>query len=83
MAISLFRGYTSLVMKVEEIVEEASKLSEEDRASVASEILRGLEPPVYEVSDEEVERRVKEGEEDPSVLITSDELEAGLKRRGS
>ncbi len=70
-------------MKVEEIVAEASKLSEEDRASLASELLRGFDPPVYEVSDEEVELRVKEGEEDPSVLITSEEFEAGLKRRGN
>ena len=64
-------------------MEEASKLSEEERGSIASELLRGLEPPVYEVSDEEVNDRVREGEEDPSVLITSDEFEAGLKRGGS
>ena len=70
-------------MKVEEIVEEASKLSQEEQRSIVSELLRGLDPPVYEVSDEEVHNRVREGEEDPSVLISSDELEAGLKRRGS
>lgn len=75
--------YTSLVMTVEEIAEEASKLSEQDRATLASEILRGLEPPLYEVSDEEVKNRVKEGEENSSILITGDELEAGLQRRGN
>ena len=61
-------------MKLEEIVAEASKLSEEDRASLASQILHGLETPVYEVSDGEVERRVREANADPSVLITFDEL---------
>ena len=70
-------------MKLEEIAEAASKLSEEERASLASRLLHGLESPVYDVSDEEVFRRMKEAEEDPSVLITFDELVAGLKRNGA
>jgi hypothetical protein len=57
-------------MKLEEIVVEASKLSEEERASLASQLLHGLETPMYEVSDEEVVRRVREANVDPSVLIT-------------
>jgi len=75
--------YDLIVMKLEEIVAEASKLSEEERASLASQLLHGLESPVYEVSDDEVSRRRKESEDDPSVLITFDQLVAGLKRRGS
>ncbi len=70
-------------MKLEEIAAEASKLSEEERASLASRLLHGLETPVYWVSDEEVGRRRQEAEGDPSVLITFDELVAGLRRRGS
>ena len=75
--------YDLIVMKLEEIVAEASKLSEEERASLASQLLHGLESPVYEVSDDEVLRRRKESEDDPSILITFDQLVAGLKRRGS
>jgi hypothetical protein len=69
-------------MKLEEIVAEASKLSEEERASLASQLLHGLETPVYSVSDEEVRRRMREADEDPSVLITFDELVAELRHRG-
>ena len=70
-------------MRLEEIVMEASKLSEEDRASLASQLLHGLESPVYSVPDEEVRRRMREADADSSVLITFDELVAGLRHRGS
>ena len=70
-------------MKLEEIVAEASKLSEEERASLASRLLHGLETPVYSVSDEEVGMRLREADADPRVLITFDELVAGLRRRGN
>ena len=73
---------TSVTMKLDEIAEEASKLPEEQRAALASRLLHGLESPVYDVSDEEVFRRIKEADDDPSVLITFDELVAGLKHRG-
>lgn len=69
-------------MRLEEIAAAASKLSEEERASLASRLLHGLETPVYEVSDEEVVRRMAEAERDPSVLLTFDELVGGLKKRG-
>ena len=58
-------------MKLEEIVAEASKLSEEERASLASQLLHGLETPVYSVSDEEVRRRMREADEDPSAPFAS------------
>jgi hypothetical protein len=70
-------------MKLEEIAAEAAKLSEEERASLASQLLHGLETPVYEVSDEEVTRRRQEAESDPSVMLTFHELVAGLRHRGS
>jgi len=70
-------------MKLEEIAAEASKLTEEERASLASRLLHGLESPIYEISDEEVERRQREADDDPSVMITFDELVAGLKKRGA
>jgi len=64
-------------MKLEEIVVEASKLSEEERASLAAQLLHGLETPVYEVPDDEVQRRIQEASANPGILITSDELVAG------
>ena len=70
-------------MKLEDIVAEASKLSEEELASLASRLLHGLETPIYEVSDDEVARRMREADADPSVLVAFDELVAGLDRRGS
>jgi hypothetical protein len=70
-------------MKLEDIAAEASKLPEEERASLASQLLHGLETPVYTVSDEEVGRRVREAEADPGVLLTFDQLVAGLRHRGS
>jgi hypothetical protein len=70
-------------MKLEEIERETAKLSEEERAALASRLLRSLESPVYEVSDEEVERRRREAEADPSVWLTFEELVAGLKHRGA
>lgn len=70
-------------MKLNEIVEEASKLPEEERASIASQLLHGLESPVYDVSDEEVESRIIEADENPDVLITFDELVSGLRSRGN
>ena len=69
-------------MKLEDIAAEASKLSEEERASLASRLLHGLETPIHEVSDEEVVQRLREADADPSVLITFDELVAGLEQRG-
>jgi len=70
-------------MKLEEIVAAAAKLSEEERASLASQLLHGLETPVYSVSDREVVRRMREADADPSVLITFDELVDGLRQRGA
>jgi len=70
-------------MNLDEIVVEASKLSEEERASLASQLLHGLETPVYQVSDEEIRERIREADADPSVLITFDQLVAGLRRSGT
>ncbi|WAC18696.1 hypothetical protein OVA24_15815 [Luteolibacter sp. SL250] len=70
-------------MKLEEIAIEASKLSEEERASLASRLLHGLESPVHDVNDEEVARRMREAEGDPTVWITFDELITGLRHRAS
>ena len=68
-------------MKLEEIANEASKLSEEERASLASQLLHGLESPVYHISDLEISQRMREAENDPTVWLTFDQLVSGLKRR--
>ena len=64
-------------MKLEEITAEASKLSEEDRATLASHLLRSLETPVYQVSDLEVSQRMREAENDPTVWLTFDQMVSG------
>jgi hypothetical protein len=69
-------------MNLDEIVKEAAKLPEEERASLASRLLHGLETPVYAVPDDEVFRRMREADEDPSVMISFDELVSGLRPRG-
>ena len=70
-------------MQVKDIVMEASKLSEEQRASIASQILHSLEVSHHYVSDEEVAQRIDEAEKDPSVLISFDEFVSGIQRSGS
>ena len=67
-------------MNFEEIAKEDARLPEEERASLASRLPHGLETPVYDVSDDEIFRRMREAEEDPAVLITFDELVSGLHR---
>ena len=47
-----------MIVKVEDIVAEAAKLPEDQRASIASRIIHGLEKPRYWVSDEEVADRM-------------------------
>ena len=79
---ALFRVVFSPV-KLEILEQEASKLPEAERATLASNLIRGLVTSVGDVSDEEVARRVKEGEDDPSVLISYEELVRGLKYRGA
>jgi hypothetical protein len=70
-------------MNVDELVTEAEKLPEEERASLAARLLHGLERPHHYVSDEEVSLRLREAEEDPSVMISFEELISGLKRGAS
>ena len=72
-----------LSMQVKEIIKEASKLTEEQRASIVSQILHTLDVPHHDVNDEEVARRLDEAEKDPSVLISFDEFVGGVKRSGS
>ena len=70
-------------MHVEEIVKEASMLSEEERASIASRLIRSLDGVHHEVSDEEVSSRMREAEKDPSVMLSFDQFVRGIKRSGS
>jgi len=67
-------------MTLVEISKEASSLTEEERASLATLLLGTLEPPEYDVSDKEVERRQLEAGNDPSVMISYDELKSRLGR---
>jgi hypothetical protein len=70
-------------MKLEEIAEKAERLTEQERASLASRLLQGLSTPVHMVSDEEVLERMREVEGDPSVWLSFEQLVSGLKRHGT
>lgn len=70
-------------MKVDEIVAEASKLSEQERAAIASSLIHSLDSSHYWVSDNEVSARIRESEEDSSVMISLGELKAGVHTRGN
>ena len=69
-------------MTVEELSAEASKLSEQERGFLAAEILSTLELGAYDVSDEEVLRRVEESKGGSVRDISFDELQAGLRESG-
>lgn len=58
------------------------KLPNKERAELACRLLRGLDVPEYDVPDEEVMDRMREADEDPSVMISFDELVEGLLDRG-
>lgn len=65
-------------MTLVEIAKEASSLSEEERASLATALLGSLGLPNYDISDEEVARRRLEAENDPNVMISYEELKSRL-----
>jgi hypothetical protein len=69
-------------MKLEEIASEASKLSEKERAALASSLLHGLKKPIHDVSDDDLSDRIHEADNNPDVWLTFDQLVAGLKPRG-
>jgi hypothetical protein len=70
-------------MQLEEIVKEASKLPESQRALIASRLLHDLETPYHGVSDEQVAERMREAEENPESLISLDEFVKGIRRSGT
>jgi putative addiction module component (TIGR02574 family) len=67
---------------VAEIEAFALELPEGLRAQLAEALWRSIpDGPEYDVSDEEVQRRRKEMEEDPSSRITLEELQEAVERR--
>ena len=68
-------------MKLEEIAMEAERLTEEDRASLAARLLHGVEKAHHHVTDEEVTRRMREADDNPDVMISFEQLVAGVKTR--
>lgn len=70
-------------MTVDQIREHAVELSDMEKGQLASDSLASMAPSKYDVSDEEVLQRVREAEEDPTIMITHDELISGINRRGS
>jgi putative addiction module component (TIGR02574 family) len=70
-------------MRIEQIAAEALRLSEKDRAGLASRLLRSL--PLVVVDDDEgvaeALRRDAELDADPSQGITLEELDSQIKQR--
>ena len=62
---------------------EALKLKEEDRAAIASVLLHSLEPPSYDVSDQEVMDRRMELEAGEVDEISHQQLLDRMKRPDS
>ena len=62
---------------------QALALTEEDRAAMASALLHSLEPPAYEVSDEEVLQRRGELESGEVGEISHEELITRVKQPSS
>ena len=62
---------------------QALALGAGDRAAIASALLHSLEPPSYDVSDEEVLNRLKQFESGEVKEISHESLMAQVKRPSS
>jgi hypothetical protein len=67
-------------MKLAEIEQQALALSETERASLAAKLLDTLPPPGTDISDEEVELRVRELETGKVEPILREEFERRFER---
>jgi len=70
-------------MNVDELRREAERLPERERGQLIVELLSTLDYQDYDVSDEEVARRVAETESGEVEDISLEELKAGLGRRST
>jgi hypothetical protein len=70
-------------MSVEELRREAERLPEGERGQLIAELLSTLNDQDYDVSDEEVARRVAETESGEVEDISLEELKAELGRRSA
>lgn len=66
-------------MSVEDLCAEAKRLSPEELGDLISRLLSEIGPPAYDVSDEEVENRLRESREGVVEDLSLDELQSGLK----
>jgi hypothetical protein len=66
-------------MTVLELRKEAELLPEAERGELVAELLETFGRPAYDVSDEEVARRVEESESGKVPDVTFDELKAGIQ----
>ena len=67
------------MMSIEELKQEATRLPETERGQLIVDLLATLHQADYDVSDEEVSRRVKETESGEVEDISFEELKAGLQ----
>ena len=68
---------------VDEIVEKASVLTDEEKAAVAARLIRELPIADYDVSDEEVAERGRELENGTAKEMGWDEFVSGLEFKAS
>jgi hypothetical protein len=66
-------------MSIEELKQEATRLPETERGQLIVDLLATLTHSNYDISDEEVARRVEETESGEVEDISFDELKAGLR----
>jgi hypothetical protein len=67
-------------MNVQQICEEAHKLSVSEQGELITLLLKELGKPNYDVSDEEISIRVEETRSGSVEDISQDDLISGLKR---
>ncbi len=66
---------------LQHIKKQAIELPESDRAALASALLRSLAPAHHDVSDGEVEQRIRDLDDGRVQEISHEEFLAGIKRQ--
>ena len=67
-------------MNVQQICEEAHKLSVSEQGELITLLLKQIGKPGYDVSDEDISTRVEETRSGAVEDISQDDLRSGLKR---
>lgn len=69
-------------MTIDQLANEALKLSPEDRTSLAACLVEGLRSPICQLTDDEISRCMVAADRDPGVMISVDEVVGAMKKNG-